>query len=228
MDLRDEFIAKVVEGRSFADVGGLWGVVNEKVTVAARYKARKLTMVDISPAECELWQSFRDRLVASAVEQCECISEDVCALAARAAPAYDVVHCSGVLYHHPNPVQLLGSLRRITVRHLILTSAVLHETVINECGSYHLPSSGAVFVPALDRRERETLWKHWHDDAGVGACYGISEEAAWNPDDLGPWWWLFTPRVMLAMATSVGFRVLDSGPTWNGNAHVALLEAVER
>ena len=228
MDLRDEFIGRVAEGRSFADVGGLWGVVNEKVTVAARHHARKLTMVDVSPAEGELWQSFRDRLAAAAVPECECISEDVCALAARAAPAYDVVHCSGVLYHHPNPVQLLESLRRITTRYLILTSAVLHESVINQFGSYHLPSSGAVFVPALDREEREILWKHWRDDAGVGACYGISEEAKWNPGELGPWWWLFTPRVMLAMATSVGFRVLESGPTWNGNAHVALLEAVER
>jgi hypothetical protein len=31
---------------------------------------------------------------------------------------------------------------------------------------------------------------------------------------------------MLAMAECAGFRVLASGPTWNDNAHTALLEAV--
>ena len=32
-DVRDTYIAQVVAGKSFADVGGLWGTVNEKVSV---------------------------------------------------------------------------------------------------------------------------------------------------------------------------------------------------
>jgi hypothetical protein len=33
-DPRDVFLGRVARGRTFADVGGLWGVVNEKVSVA--------------------------------------------------------------------------------------------------------------------------------------------------------------------------------------------------
>ena len=223
MDLRDEFIMRVVSGKSFVDVGGLWGTVNEKVSVAALQNARELTMIDVSPPESNLWQLFRDRLASQQVAECTCISDDVCAWAAKAVKHYDVVHCSGVLYHHPNPVLFLESLRRITSRHLIVTSAVTPEEIVNDLGSYRGPPSGAVFVPALDQKEREILWKYWQA-AGVGACYGVSEETKWDSHDFAPWWWLFTPRVMLAMATSVGFRVLDDGPIWSGNAHTILLE----
>ena len=53
MDLRDDYIRRVVRGRSFADVGGLWGTVNEKVSVAAQAEARSVAMIDISPAGSE-------------------------------------------------------------------------------------------------------------------------------------------------------------------------------
>ena len=38
MDLRDDYIRRVVRGRSFADVGGLWGTVNEKVSSLPKAK----------------------------------------------------------------------------------------------------------------------------------------------------------------------------------------------
>ena len=227
MDLRDVFIAKVVDGCSFADIGGLWGTINEKVSVAAKHNARELAMIDISTPENRLWQFFRERLISLDIQECECISADICDLAARSTRKYDVVHCSGVLYHHPNPLLLLESLRRVTSRHLIITSAVMQGTIINRFGSYQVPASGAIFVPALNIHEKEILWKYWQEHAGVEICYGISEPVKWDTHSLGPWWWLFTPRVMVAMATCVGFRLLEDGPTWNGNAHTALLEAVE-
>lgn len=228
MDLRDDFIARVVQGRSFADVGGLWGTVNEKVSVAAGSGARSVAMVDISTVGSELWKLFSERLASLNISGCECISSDVCALVANGnAPEFEVVHCSGVLYHHPNPIWLLEALRRITTRHLILTSAVTQETISNKLGTFHIPKSGAIFVPALDERERSILSKYWLEKAGVGTCYGITETVRWDTREFGPWWWLPTPRAMLRMAECAGFRVLDSGPTWNGNAHTALLEAVE-
>lgn len=226
VDLRDDFIGRVVHGRTFADVGGLWGTINEKVSVAARSKAASLAMIDISPNEADLWQHFRARLGSFGVDSCECISADVCAIAsADKPPRYDVVHCSGVLYHHPNPISVLEALRRITGEYLILTSAVTQEHISNELGSYDVPPSGVVFVPALSDHERAVLWKYWRENAGAGGCYGISEPVQWNSRDFGPWWWLPTAHAMLAMAQCVGFRVLESGGTWNGNAHTALLQA---
>jgi hypothetical protein len=225
VDLRDDYIARVVRGKSFADVGGLWGTINEKVSVAAQSHAAKLAMIDISPAGGDLWRQFGERMSSLDVTGCECISSDVCVLAATgAAPQYDVVHCSGVLYHHPNPVSLLEALRRITGQYLILTSAVTQEHILNELGSYDVPPSGVIFVPALNQGERDILWKFWRENAGAGGCYGISEPVKWDSRDFGPWWWLPTARAMLALAECVGFRVVESGATWNGNAHTALLQ----
>ena len=44
-DVRDTYIGQLVAGKSFADVGGLWGTVNEKVSVAHTHAARTLTMI---------------------------------------------------------------------------------------------------------------------------------------------------------------------------------------
>jgi hypothetical protein len=225
VDLRDDFIARVVAGKSFADIGGLWGTINEKVSVAARSHAATLAMIDIAPSGGDLWRQFRERMTSFDVADCECISSDICALAATdAALKYDVVHCSGVLYHHPNPISILQALRQITGQYLILTSAVTQEHISNELGSYDLPPSGVIFVPALSERERDILWKYWRENAGAGGCYGISEPVQWDSRDFGPWWWLPTVRALLALAECVGFRVVESGGTWNDNAHTALLQ----
>ncbi len=47
-DVRDTYIRWVVAGKSFVDVGGPWGTVNEKVSVAHTHGACGLTMIDVS------------------------------------------------------------------------------------------------------------------------------------------------------------------------------------
>lgn len=59
--VRDTYIRQVVAGKSFADVGGLWGTVNEKVSVAHAHGARTLSMIDVSPPDSELWVLFEER-----------------------------------------------------------------------------------------------------------------------------------------------------------------------
>ena len=76
-DLRDVFIAGVVRDRTFADVGGLWGVVNEKVSVGYQYGASQLTMIDVTPPEDELWRQFRERMVTLNVPEVVSLSADV-------------------------------------------------------------------------------------------------------------------------------------------------------
>jgi hypothetical protein len=219
VDVRDQFIQRVVAGGSFAEVGGLWGTVSEKISVAAKAGATSLTMIDAEQPEGELWTKFRDRLAGFGLKQYECISGDICEFGLQPdAPVYDVVHCSGVLYHHPNPMRMLEALRRITKKHLILTSAVTQEIVKNELGKYTVPSSGLIFVPALSDRDRQILAKYWTEKAGVEVCYGISEPVPhWDTSAFGPWWFLPTVTAMKAMATSCRFRIIDSGPFWNNN-----------
>jgi hypothetical protein len=136
-----------------------------------------------------------------------------------------VVHCSGVIYHHPSPLALLLALRKVTSGHLVLTSAVQQEHIENQYGTYSMPPSGVLFVPALSATERLILGTYWKEKAGVESCLGITETVDWNANDFGPWWWLPTPKALAGMSESCGFEVLDQAPTWNGNASTLLLKA---
>src|SRR5580692_11280331 len=111
MDIRDELIREFAAGKTFADVGGLWATINEKVSVASVAGASSVAMIDITALDNELWTRLHERLASLGVTNYERISEDVEKLGKREdCPTFDVVHCSGVLYHHPEPLQLIRSL----------------------------------------------------------------------------------------------------------------------
>jgi hypothetical protein len=221
-DLRDAYIARVVSRRTFGEVGGLWGTVNEKVSVAHAHGATSLTMIDVTPEGRELWIKFRARMGELGVARVREISRDICEIKDHdVLEPFDVVHCSGVLYHHPNPLAIIAALRRITRRHLVLTSAVTQTVIENECGRYEIPSSGVLFVPALSDTERAIMKAYWHK-YGVSAL-GLTERCDYDVDEFAPWWWLPTPTAMTAMCLAAGFKLQDAGPTWDGNSYTLLL-----
>jgi SAM-dependent methyltransferase len=222
-DPRDEFIARVVRGRSFADVGGLWGTVNEKVSVAHAAGASALAMIDISERG-DRWTAFEARCRQLGVPDVRTVQGDVQELV-EAVPdlVFDVVHCSGVLYHLPEPLRLLRALRKAAREHVVFTSAVTATTISNAAGTLRIPDSAALFVPALSGAEREILRAHWEPVLGDGA-HGITKDVPrWRVEDFGPWWWLPTPAALSAMCEAAGFRVLDRGFFWNDNAFTQLL-----
>jgi Methyltransferase domain len=220
-DARNSFIAQVVAGKTFADVGGLWGTVNEKVSVASKHRAAALAMIDITEEGGALWQAFEARMMDLGVRDYRCHATDICAVSDL---QFDVVHCSGVLYHHPNPHVLLDALRRATREHLILSSAVTQEVVENKHGTYRIPPSGVIFVPALTDEERKILGAYW---TAVGAeAHGITHPAHYKPSDFGPWWWLPTAHALQAMARVAGFEVIGEAPIWRRNAHTLLLRKI--
>ena len=223
-DLRDIFIAAVAPNRNFADVGGLWGIVNEKVSVAYQYGATKTTMIDVTPLEDELWLQFRDRMAGLNVPAVESLSADILQLGATDnAPKFQVVHSSGVLYHMPEPIRYLIALRKITQEYLILTSAITRTRIESETGTLSLPEAAVLFVPALDGTEKAVLAAQWQPIVGTGAIGITRDEHDWRFDNFGPWWWLPTPKAMEAMCRVAGFHVLDGDYTWSGNAYTVLL-----
>ncbi|MCS6924964.1 MAG: class I SAM-dependent methyltransferase [Candidatus Binatia bacterium] len=223
-DLRDEYIGRVVRGKSFADVGGLWGAVNEKVSVAHAYGASALAMIDITPLGQELWHLFESRRQALQLPAVWCISDDVLRLAETAScPQFDVVHCSGLLYHMPDPLRFLQALRKMTREFLVLTSVVTAPCVRNEHGELRLPAAAALFIPALRSQERAILHAYWSRFVGDGALGVTREVTTWRPDDYAPWWWLPTVEALQAMCRAVGFAQQEGGYFWNNNAYVQLL-----
>ena len=223
-DVRDTYISQVVAEKSFVDVGGLWGTVNEKISVAHACGARTLTMIDISPVDSELWTLFEQRQRALRLPTVECVSADILALAeAEPCPQFDVVHCSGVLYHMPEPVRFLRALRKITREALVLTSVVTATRVEGAKGVLELPAAAMLCIPALQGREREIVQAYWQGVVGDGA-FGLTREVAeWSFEDFGPWWWLPTSEALRAMCEVVGFQHEAGAPSWNGNAYTLRL-----
>ncbi len=223
-DPRDTFITKVVKNKSFADVGGLWGTVNEKVSVAHAGGASTLAMVDISPPGDVLWERFEERRQTLQLPEVQAISGDVQTLVETLPELrFDVVHCSGVLYHIPEPFRLLTALRKITREHLVLTSTVTATTVRNDQGVLHIPPSAVLFLPALQAEERAVLKAHWQEFVGDGAIGLTSEAATWSLDDFALWWWLPTPQALEALCTSAGFQCQERAFLWHNNAYTQLL-----
>jgi hypothetical protein len=221
-DLRDEYVARVVSGKTFAEVGGLWGTINEKVSVAHQNGATSLTMIDIQPEGGELWQKFHERMTNLGIKNIHCLSRDICQVTDRdGVGPFDVVHCSGVLYHHPNPMHMLGVLRGITREHLVLTSAITQTLIENAQGRYEIPPSGVLFVPALSDHERSIMKTYWEGHGAKGL--GLTEKCAYDMADTAPWWWLPTSTALSAMCEAAGFKVRSAAPTWNGNSYTLLL-----
>lgn len=223
-DIRDEFIARVVDGRRFLEVGGLWGEVMEKVSVAARAGASSLTMVDILPQSDPLWARFAERASQSSLSvACVTANLDAATTVPLLAGQFDVVHCSGILYHCPNPLHTLSQLFQITEEYVILTSTSVPEHFDTSVGAMTLGRGGIRLVPYMDDVDRRTASARWND-LGITGLLGLDTEWEWDVNDYSPWWWLFTPSALHQMASAVGFEVLDEGPFWDGLAHTLLLK----
>lgn len=226
MDARDRYIARVVKGKTFAEVGGLWGTVNEKISIAHRCNAASLTMIDAADREAgsEMWQAFHDRMASFNITDYRCFVGDICQLQSEviAAP-FDIVHCGGVLYHHPHPMQVLVALHQITRSHLILTSAITQEVIENEEGRYQIPPSGVIFLPALNQKEANILRTYWNQFCAVPPI-GIAEKIAYHLNDFSAWWWLPTAAALKSMCEVAGFEILESESAWWGNTLTLLLQ----
>jgi len=204
-DPRDEYI-RSCERQDFADLGGLWGVTGEKVSVVHRYGATALTMGDIGND----WKAFEERCRSLGIPAVQCIKQDILTLADEPNhPIYDVTHCSGVLYHLPNPMRLLEVLHKITRRHVILTSCVTQTEIRSDRGSLHVPDGGALFIPALKNKELSIVRSYWANFLGPdNIAIGITKPVEATHHKYDPWWWLFTVNTLKSMCSAAGFETV--------------------
>ncbi len=222
-DPRDIYIARVVKGKTFIDIGGLWGTVNEKVTVAAKAGAASVAMLDITPLDRPLWQAFRERCASMGVSGCQLFSASIDEPGLeKKIGQFDVVHCSGVLYHCPNPLYTLSQLARISREHLILTTTVIPSTISNSKGTIVVPPGGMLFIPYLPSHQMEIL-REYFEAEGVSGVIGITEQpSTWSVEDYAPWWWLFPVLTVRQLIMVVGFDTVEDSPFWGGKAHCFL------
>jgi len=220
---REAWITSAAAGKSFAEVGGLWGTVNEQVSVATKAGATSTTMIDVAPHDGsadDLWELFIDRLDQLGVELPGCIEASIDDEAAMSAVGtFDVVHCSGVLYHCPEPLHTLKQLRSITGETLILGTATIPELIESVAGSVSVAPGSALLVPAMSFTQRAILGQ-WLSENGASMAVGVNYpiESNWAVDDYGAWWWFFTRDYVGALLEVAGFDVVDVSSYWNGRA----------
>lgn len=185
-------IRRHAPGRTFVDVGCMWKVEGAYAFLARDVGATDVAGLDLRPAsDAFIAENAHGR------EQVKFVQGDINEAAiARALGTFDVVFCSGVLYHVPNPLFTLARLRSICRELLILGSST-----IAELGQ----SQGAVYYPHLDARARGALTYRTppgYDKIGLDTVY--------RPDwDYSNFFWGLTPSCIAAMLASVGFEVVE-------------------
>ena len=185
------YIRKYAPGRSFADIGCMWGVDGEYAFQAEEAGATHVFGVDVfgPTPEFELKRRTRNSKV-------EFVLGDISRVGTVSRIGQvDVVFCAGVLYHHPSPFDLLVALRRICRQTLILRTSTIPEVD-------GLPNA-AVYFPMMDATARK-LWTL--KSLGVLHQAGISNE--FQPSDgYGNWFWGLTPSCLESLLKTAGFRV---------------------
>src|SRR2546430_14222575 len=114
-----EYIRSHAPGRSFADIGCMWGVNGEYAFIAEEAGATRVTAVDVFGPTPEFEEKHR-----AGGSRVEFVLGDITrADTFDQIGEVDVVFCAGVLYHHPSPFDVLVALRRICRETLILRTS---------------------------------------------------------------------------------------------------------
>lgn len=180
-------VAEYVRGKSFVDAGGMWGVDGENAFAAARAGATRSVVLDImAPTD-----RFEERRQSTPVEYVQGDITDPTVV--EQTGVVDVVLCSGVLYHHPSPYEILVGLRRICRETLILRTETIPEM--------SLPGA-AVYLPHLAPRDQQ----RWLGIAGVSSQLAVG--TAFRPEvTYANWFWLMTPSCVKLLLETAGFHV---------------------
>lgn len=187
-----QLIARHAPGRTFADVGCMWRVNGDYAFLAAARGATAVTGIDVNPATPEF--TARNAALGNPVRF---VQADLNDPAIDAVGGFDVVFCSGVLYHVPNPVFSLTQLRRICRETLILTTASMPDG--------DLPNAAALLV-GLDAAERARLtYPTRHEKCGLDSGFDPTRGYA-------NWVWLPTPSCVHSMLVLAGFVVDELHP----------------
>lgn len=205
------------EGLSFADVGGLQGTVGEKVTVAYRAKCRTVTMIDAMPANSEWWEKFfahaKQRGVPKSV-----IGTQIADLEKESFPkvvgTYDFVNCSGVLYHVPNPLNVVRNLFLIADRFLAIATQIIPERIENDSGIVEVPAGQALFIPSLTPGQKAVL-KQFYDEQNYKMAHITHDGPPFLRNgkfSYGPSFWLPTRDMVISWMKMFGLELIDSAP----------------
>ena len=183
-------IKKYAPGKSFADIGCMWGIHGANSFLAEECGATKTIALDLYPESEMFLEEKRTRR--SAVEFV--LGDINISETTERIGVCEVVHCSGVLYHTPDPFHLLRRLRSICKETLIINTQSIPEM--------HGLRNAAVFYPFLPEKQRR-IWNR-----GTGSQKAI--RGPYEPESgYGNWFWGLTPSSIESMLQCAGFEVKE-------------------
>ncbi len=193
---RRRWIAEWAPGRSFADVGGL--LVDGRTAFAAEQAgATSVTLLDVGDREYAPAYEAEHERRGSGVRFVQGDVHDPATI--DDVGSHDVVWCTGVLYHTPNPVDQLMRLREITREVLFLGTHTIPEVsgVPQAC----------LYYPYLDDTARRALGRpHYRPDG----YWGIGTPFSDTPmNGYANFWWGITPSALRAMLETARFEVVE-------------------
>jgi hypothetical protein len=186
-----ELFGPHVRGRSFADVGAMWSVHGRYAFEAEEAGAAPVTAFDgMAPTpeyEAEhVRRSSRVRFVRGDINDLPSVER---------LGRHDVVWCSGLVYHSPDPVLTIRHLCEVTGEMLLLASRTLPELP-------GLPQA-TVFLPGLGDPVRRSFGRVFGEAEGLTTPFNPHN---WSAN----WWWGLTPSALEAMvAVQPGFEVVE-------------------
>jgi hypothetical protein len=194
-DGRRRWVAEHAPGRSFADIGGLF--IDGRIAFDAEDAgAAAVTLFDAGDREYAPDYLAEHERRGSKVRYVQGDLHDEQAIA-QVGP-HDVVWCTGVLYHTPNPVHQLMQLREITRELLYLGTHTIAEVpgVPQAC----------LYYPYLDADARGALRRAHHSADG---CLGVGPPIDERPmHGYANFWWGITPSALRAMLRTARFEVV--------------------
>lgn len=223
------WISTNVKGKTFADIGGI-GVdsVNERITLASKSGASSLTMVDIRPKEYYEWDIFHKKCESENIKDYQCIDQadinDPGLL--EKVGQYDFVHCTGIVYHLPNPVWGIQNLSTVVKEYLIINTVIVPPKIDTEHGTLEFKGSLAVFMPGLSPLERRIFNSYYMNKFKTDIDYmaptldAVNPSCPWFEDGKAtcwPYWTLFTAESFTALVKMMGFEILDTA-LWEDHA----------
>jgi SAM-dependent methyltransferase len=121
---------------------------------------------------------------------------------------FDVVWCTGVIYHSPNPYQLIEHLSRLTGERLVLGTHILPEVP-------SLPNA-CVFLPGLPRAVRDEFASSLPEKAPL--LWGLTTDFDYTPGlGYANCWWMMSDTALNSMLEVAAFEVLEKNfdpPYW--------------
>lgn len=207
----EQYIRRFAPGKSFLDIGGMWGINGGHSFTAEDAGATRIFCVDLNKTP-----AFDERKQRSG-SKVEFIMGDATTpeLQSRLGKS-DIVWCFGVLYHLPDPLAFLRAVRTLCTETLLLETLTIPE----------VPGSpqAAVYFPMLDERSRR-LW-NTVKRGSTAVQYGITVDYDQSVGYANNFWGL-TPSGVAALLRTAGFRIDDVAPSPHGVfRHVFICTAV--